>query len=89
MSDHQNEYAELLEQLCEYGKYDPLDTKAAAAIRALQARNSELRATLIGIADASPKNWEMSREDFLQEFLPWARNRARDAIRPTESGKGE
>ena len=38
----------------------------------------EARTTLIGIAGATARAWELPRSEFIDEFLPWAQSRARD-----------
>ena len=41
------------------------------------------RATLIGIAGATARAWELPRNEFIDEFLPWAQSRARDTAAKT------
>ena len=38
-------------------------------------------ATLEGIAEASPEQWEMSKEDFAREFRPWAQSIAKHMVK--------
>lgn len=48
-----------------------------ARVKALEA---SMRETLTGIANASPKVFDCPYEDFADEFLGWARSRARNEI---------
>lgn len=38
----------------------------------------DARVTLVGIAGATARAWELPRNEFIDEFLPWAQSRARD-----------
>ena len=40
----------------------------------------EARTTFVGIAGATARAWELPRNEFIDEFLPWAQSRARDAV---------
>lgn len=56
-----------------------LDERDRAIERAgrLQRVVDEMVRTLNGVVGASPKHWEMSMDQFCEEFVPWARSRAR------------
>lgn len=40
----------------------------------------EARITLVGIAGATARAWELPRSEFIDEFLPWAQSRARFTV---------
>lgn len=64
------------------------DSRATEYVNALAYLRAELtearrllddaRVTLIGIAGATARAWELPRNEFIDEFLPWAQSRARD-----------
>lgn len=60
---------------------EPADTEQRLRLVAerdsLRAVNAELIAELQRIADADPKKWDQEVRD---QFMPWAKNRARAAI---------
>lgn len=41
---------------------------------------AEANTTLTGIVGVSPKYWEMPRDQFCEEFVPWAKSRAKSLL---------
>lgn len=59
-----------------YGKIVSLRAELTEARRLID----EARTTFVGIAGATARAWELPRNEFIDEFLPWAQSRARDAV---------
>jgi len=60
---------------------------ANAQLNAMRRLLDEARTTLVGIATVTPKYWELPRDQFIDEFLPWAQSRARDTAAKIAAAK--
>lgn len=76
---------EAIEILREQGRHVLADEVEQVTRERDEARRllGHARVTLIGIAGATARAWELPRNEFIDEFLPWAQSRARDTAAKT------